>query len=377
MNRTALVLVAALLGITNFSIAQSPKYHILVGTYTSTGKSDGIYVYEFDDQTGALSYKSKITGISNPTYLAVSPNRKQVYSVSEDKTQAINSFNYDSKSGKLTFLNKLSTSGDSPCYVSVDASGKYVFAANYGGGSIVTFQIRQDGSIGSDSQFIKHEGSSIVKGRQSTAHAHSVVLSPDNKFLFVPDLGIDKINIYKFNPKKSAPLSPSEPASVPVTPGSGPRHITFHPKNKFAYSIHELNGMITAFSYKKGVLKEIQTAPTLPEGFKGRISGADIHVSPDGEFLYGSNRGDGNDLVIYRIDQKNGRINFVGRQASLGRTPRNFTMDPSGSFLLVANQDTDNITVFKRDKKTGLLTDTGLKVDNIGKPAFLKFVETN
>ncbi|HCN82897.1 MAG TPA: 3-carboxymuconate cyclase [Sphingobacteriaceae bacterium] len=368
------IMLLTLAALTSGSYAQGVKYQLLIGSYNTPAKPEGIYVYDFNTQTGELNHKTT-TNAASPSYLAVSPDRKHVYAVSEDQSQSVNAFGYNSASGKLTFLNKQDTGGGSPTYVSIDATGKYVFVANYAGGNFAAVPVLKDGSLGTDIQYIKHEGSSVNR-RQTKPFAHSTVISPDNKYLFVSDLGIDKINIYKFDPKKSPSLSPSEPAFVSLAPGSGPRHFTFHPNKKFAYLIQEINGTITAFDYKDGNLKILQTVSIVPEGFTGRVGAADIHVSPDGKFLYGSNRGDANDLSIYAINQTDGKLTFVGRQSTLGKTPRNFAIDPTGNFLLAANQDSNDIFVFKRNQKTGLLTPTGQKI-TISKPSCLQFVRVD
>lgn len=367
-------MLLSLVALTSGSFAQGAKYQLIIGSYNTPAKPEGIYVYDFNTQTGELTHKTT-TNVASPSYLAVSPDRKYIYAVSEDASQSVNAFGYNSASGQLTFLNKQSTGGGSPTYVSIDATGKYVFVANYAGGNFAAVPVLKDGSLGTDIQYTKHEGSSVHR-RQTKPYAHSTVVSPDNKYLFVSDLGTDKINIYNFDPKKSPSLSPAEPPFVSVAPGSGPRHFTFHPNKKFAYLIQEINGTITAFDYKAGRLSALQTVSIVTEGFTGRVGAADIHVSPDGKFLYGSNRGDANDLSIYAIDQKDGKLTFVGRQSTLGKTPRNFVIDPTGNFLLAANQDTNDIFVFKRDQKTGLLTATGQKL-SISKPSCLQFVRVN
>lgn len=351
-------------------------YKLLIGTYTSSDTSDGIYVYDFNSQTGDVNLKSKVSGEENPSYLAVSRDAKHVYAVNEVRNGSISAFLFNPTSGELTFLNRVSSGGASPCYVSVDDNNKYVFAGNYGSGSLSAVPLKEDGSLGADIQFIQQEGSSIDKSRQNGPHVHCTVLSPDNHFLFTSDLGTDKVCIYQFDASRiSQPLSPADPAFVSVKAGSGPRHITFHPNSKFAYLIHEMEGMITVFDYKNGQLIERQTITMLSSDFKGRIGAADIHVSPDGKFLYGSNRGDADELVIFAIN-KNGKLNYAGRQQALGKAPRNFVIDPTGNFLLVANQDSNEIIIFKRDQKTGLLTPTGGKIQ-VSKPVCLKFIVVN
>jgi len=373
--KTAITLIFVLCSV-NLVHSQSNNkiYPLLIGTYTSSGTSDGIYVYDFNSQTGDVHLKTKVSGEENPSYLAISNDGKHVYAVNEVRNGGISSFLFNPTSGELTFLNRVGSGGADPCYVSVDDKRKYVFAGNYSSGSLSAIPLKEDGSLGTGSQFIQHEGSSIDKGRQQGPHVHCTVLSPDNQYLLTADLGTDKVSIYRFDASNvSQPLSPAEPPFVSVKAGSGPRHITFHPNSKYAYLIHEMEGMITVFDYKNGHLTELQTITMLSPDFKGKLGAADIHISPDGKFLYGSNRGDANEIVIFSIN-KNGKLNYAGRQPALGKAPRNFAIDPSGNFLLIANQGSNEIIMFKRDKKTGLLNPTGGKIQ-ISKPVCLKFAD--
>lgn len=377
--KTTIVLII-LMNFFCLAMAQTSKdktYNLLVGTYTNTDKTNGIHVYSFNTQTGEFKEKSKAVDITNPSYLAISGDKKNVYAVSEagDGKGMINAFSFNPKSGELVFLNSVSTGGNGPCYVSVDDKKQYVFAGNYGAGSLSAIRVNKDGSLSDDIQTIQHEGSSINIGRQNKPHVHAVVLSPDNRYLLTPDLGTDKVNVYRFDPLKPQPLTPAEPAFANAKPGSGPRHLTFHPNGKFAYLILEMEGAIAAFDYKNGKLEAKQSITMLAPGFDGEVGAADIHVSPDGKFLYGSNRGEANEVVIYAID-KDGKLSYTGRQSGLINTPRNFVIDPTGNFLLVANQDSNDIIIFKRDQKTGLLTPTGQKI-LVDKPVCLKFVAVN
>lgn len=369
------ILFLSLLCLTSIVGAQTPGnvYNLLVGTYTSE-KSQGIHVYSFNTETGEFKDKSVATGIKNPSYLTITKDRKHVYSVSEGAGGAISAFSFDAATGQLNFLNSAPSGGNGPCYVSVDDQNKFVFAGNYGGGSLGAIPINADGSLSQDIQSIQHEGKS-VKPNQDKPHVHAAVLSKDNKFLFVPDLGTDKVNIYSVDVTKAKPLTPATPAFANIAVGGGPRHFDFHPNGKYAYVIHENTGEVTVFDYAKGQLKEKQRVSMPVAGYTGNIHGADIHVSPDGKFLYGSMRAEINELGIYSIDKK-GMLTFVGRQSTLGKIPRNFVIDPTGNFLLVGNQNSDEIVIFKRDKKSGLLTDTGKRI-SVGKPVCLKFVPVN
>ena len=350
---------------------ETKSYDLLVGTYNSA-QNDGIFDYKFNTQTGDFELKSKLAGVENPSYLVVSHDGKHVYSVNEVRNGGISAFTFNQVSGELAFMNKVSSGGDSPCYVETDDNGKYVFAGNYGSGSLSAVLLNADGSLGSEVQFIQQEGTGIDDSRQKGPHVHATVLSPDNQFLLTPNLGTDKVGIYRFDvSKNSQPLTPGDPSFVSVKAGSGPRHITFHPNSKYVYLVHEMEGMVTVFDFKNGKMTEKQTITMLSPEYKGSVGAADIHVSPDGKFLYASNRGNANELVIYSINKK-GILTYAGRQSTLGRTPRNFAIDPTGNFLLVANQGSNDIVIFKRDAKTGLLSPTGKKIQ-VSKPVCLKF----
>jgi 6-phosphogluconolactonase len=304
----------------------------------------------------------------------VSSDKKNVYAISAGPNGGLaNAFAFDPAAGKLTFLNSVSSGGNGPAYVSVDNNKRHVFVANYGSGSLSAINVEANGALGTNRQTIAHEGKSINPTRQNQPHVHSVVLSPDNKHLMASDLGTDKINIYKIDGAAiSNPLSPAAMPFISVVPGAGPRHLAFHPNGKYAYSIMEIAGIVGAFRYRDGKLKNLQFISSLPEGFTGRIGSADIHVSPDGKFLYASNRGDSNDIAVFSI-RGNGKLKFLGREGSGINRPRNFAIDPTGNFVLVANQDGNDIVIFKRDKKTGMLTPTGKKIV-VDMPVCLKFV---
>ena len=351
--------------------AQSEKYHLLVGTYTSPGKSEGIYVYEFDSQNGAITYKSKVV-LESPSYFAVSTDRKFVYSVTESKESKISALSFDPKTGNLQILNSQPSGSNGPTHISVDANRNYVFAANYGGGSLTALPIEANGALGSDIQDIKHEGSSIARKKP---FVHSAVLSPDNKYVFAADLGTDKINIYRFNSKiRPLALSAAAQPFITLDPGAGPRHSTFHPNKKFFYVVTEINSKVYAFNYKNGHLNQIQSISMLSDGFAGPGHGADIHVSDDGKFLYASTRSTVNEIAIYSIDQKTGILSLVAKQPSFGKSSRTFDFDPSGNWLLSTSQATNEIIVFKRDPASGKLTPTGQKLQ-IDKPSLVKFVK--
>lgn len=373
MRKMRLTFLFAFIFISFFCSAQ--KFYLFTGTYTSTG-SKGIYVYSFDASTGTAKWISNTDSTTNPSYLTVSKNGNYVYAVNETNGAnpgRVSAFSFNKKNGALHLLNAQFSGGDDPCYVATNASDKWLTVANYTSGSAAIFPINKNGSLQPYAQLIKDSGSSINKDRQESAHVHETVFSQDNAYLFTPDLGMDKVMIYKFNPAGKKPLTPSNPPYVSIKPGSGPRHITFHPNKKFAYLVSELAGSVTAFKYNNGKFFQIQSISAHPEDFKGTIGSAEINVSPDGKFLYVSNRGDENTITIFSINSITGKLKLVGYQSTLGKAPRNFIIDPSGNFLLVANQDTDNIIIFKRDKKTGLLKETGEQI-HVPKPVCLQLI---
>jgi 6-phosphogluconolactonase len=351
---------------------------VYVGTYTYR-KSEGIYVYQLDTSTGALKPVSKATGIQNPSFLAIEPQRKHLYAVNEisdfegKPSGAVSAFSINSETGELSFLNMKPSLGTHPCHVTVDKTGKFVLVTNYSSGSVSILPVKKDGSLGDATDFIQHHGSSLNPKRQEGPHAHSVTLDEANRYAFVADLGLDKIMIYRFDSNKGK-LTPNAEPWVKIKPGAGPRHFAFHPNGKYAYLINELDSTITAFVYDSeyGTLKEIQTVPALPKDFTSTSYCADIHVIPSGRFLYGSNRGH-DSLVIFAINEAIGKLTYVGHEPTQGKTPRNFTIDFSGNLLLAANQDTDTVVPFRINQQTGRLTATG-KVTKVPTPVCLKML---
>ncbi|MBF4505779.1 lactonase family protein [Flavobacterium sp. JLP] len=358
MKRLYMLLFSAL-AFTNLQ-AQN-KFNLLVGTYTNTCKSDGIYVYEFDSNSGEFKLKNSSEGVLSPSYLSVSADNKFIYAVNENGTQStVSAFRYNSPNGKLTFLNKNDALGADPCHLINDSQN--VIVANYSGGSIVVFKKSPNGSITPVQQLIQHEGKGPNVARQEKAHVHMVVFSPDKKFVLSNDLGLDKIFIYKYNPNSKNEMLTLK-STVDVKPGSGPRHLTFSKDGKFVYLIQELDATLTTFSYDKtGNLKVLAETSILPKGFTGGTGAAAIKISPDGNFLYVSDRVDANAISVYKI-LKNGSIELVEQQSTLGKGPRDFAIDPTGNYLLVGHQYTNDIIIFKRDKTTGKLTDTGKKIE--------------
>ncbi len=357
-----------------FQQSFSQKHFMLVGTYDSP-KSEGIYVFKFNSANGTTEEVSHIKA-ANPSFLTVSADEKFVYAVDETAPQNgkggdIVAYSFSNETGTLTFINRQLSGGDHPCHVEADKTGKWLFVSNYTSGTLSVLPINNDGSIGI-ATIIQHTGKGKNQQRQTGPHVHGAIMADNNKQLFVTDLGIDKLMIYSFD-EATGKLTPSLQPYVETVPGSGPRLFTFHPNKKFAYTIEELSGTVVTFKYKKGELQAKQRISTLPAGDTSSAGSADIHTSPDGKFLYASNRGNVNTIAIYSISRK-GKLSLIGHQPTLGKTPRNFSIDPSGKFLLCENQNSNEIVVFKRHEKTGLLTDTGNRI-SVGKPVCIKWIE--
>jgi 6-phosphogluconolactonase len=359
-----------------FSFARGGELLVYVGTYTS-GKSEGIYLYRLDLSSGELKHVATAKGVKDPSFLVLAPNRRFLYAVNEveefagKKSGAISAFAVDQRTGELRFLNQQPSLGGAPCYVAIDTAGRFVLVANYVGGNVAVLPAKRDGSLGPAIDMKQAQGSSVNKERQESPHAHCIALDRANRFAYSCDLGTDKIMIFRFD-SRSGKLLPNEQPWVQVKPGSGPRHLAFHPSGNYLFVLNELNSTVTAFArdLRKGSLKGLQTLTTLPADFSGTNSGADIHVSPDGRFLYSSNRGH-DSIALFMIDPRGG-LTAVGHESTRGMTPRNFAIDPTGAFLLAANQKSDNIVVFRRDRKTGRLAATDHMVE-VPAPVCLKF----
>jgi 6-phosphogluconolactonase len=360
-----------------YLVTTAQQHYLLVGTYDSP-KSEGIYVYRFNSNDGTAKNVSHIK-TSNPSFLAVSPNEKYVYAVNENAdstkytvTGHVAAFSFDKKKGSLSFLNKQESGGKHPCYVAIDKTGKWVMAGNYSSGNFSILNAKKNGKLLAAKQTVQHTGSGPDKSRQQSPHVHGIFLKENNTDLYVTDLGIDKIMKYNFNPKKGIVTAAQIPYAE-ADAGSGPRHLAFHPTGTYVYLLEELAGSVSVYKDSAGKLEKIQSHSSLPLYYKGPAGSADIHVSADGKFLYCSNRGNSHSIGIFSINAATGMITLVGHQETLGEAPRNFNFDPTEKFLLVGNQNTDEIVIFKRDTITGLLTDSGNRIA-VGKPVCLKWI---
>lgn len=365
--------------------ADRGQFILYVGTYTQDTQSKGIYAFRYDARTSDITPLGLAAATTNPSWVTVAPNGRFVYAVNElqnyegHNSGGVSAFSVDRSpdgraTGRLTFLNEVATRGADPCYVTVDHTGKYVLVANYTGGSLAVFPIASDGRLGAASAFIQHHGRGPNPDRQEGPHVHSVVLSPDNRFAYVNDLGLDELLVYRFD-SATGTLTPNDPPFAKLDPGAGPRHFALHPSGKFAYVINEMGRSVTVLSRDSatGRLQPLQTISTLPKDFSGRNDDAEIRIHPSGRFLYASNRGH-DSVAVFAIDPAKGTLTLVDYASTHGKEPRGMEIDPAGNLLFVANQKSDNIVVFRIDPKTGELAPTG-KVLDVPSPVDVTFMK--
>lgn len=371
---TSMLAVAVTLSV---RAAAPPKEFVYIGTYTERG-SRGIYVSEFDTVKGSLASPVLAAETSQPSFFAVSSDRKFLYAVNEvnhfngEPAGAVSAFSIDSSTGKLTLLDQVSSRDPGPAYIILDGAGHFVLVANYDGGSVAVFRLQPNGSIGELTGFVRHKGSSLNRERQEGPHAHAIAMAPDNRFAIVADLGLDQLLVYPFD-GSSGRLG--TPRIIKTEPGAGPRHLVFSSNGKFLYVINELKSTITVYSYawRDGAMLPIQTISTLPSGFAGSNTAAEVLLHPSGKFLYASNRGDENSIAVFSIDSRTGTLTFIEDVPSGGKIPRNFGIDPSGEWLLAANQDSNTIVAFRINRESGHLTATGHAVE-VKSPAIVHFL---
>jgi len=361
-------------------VGSADRSIVYVGTFKRE-PSKGIYAWKFDAATGTTDSLGLVADTMRPTFVALHPTRQFLYAVSRPTATdrqnigVVLAYAIDSKTAKLTLLNSLPTRGIDPAYASVDLSGRNLMVANFGSnrgqGCVSVFPIKQNGSLADVSDVVNYSGSSVHPQRQTGPHSHAINVSPDNRFVLVADLGLDKIFLYRFDPK-TGKLTPNDPPFASLQPGSGPRHFVFHPNGKFLYVVNELNSTLTIFNWSNATLKEVQSISTLPKDFTGTNSAATLQVHPNGKFLYASNRGADN-IASFSIDAKAGTLDPIEFVSAQGKTPGSFSIDPSGSWMIVANQASDSLVLFRVDGKTGKLLNTGQSVD-VGTPSCVRFL---
>ena len=376
MMRRCLIALTVLMA----PLLSGAEYLMYVGTYTNQGASKGIYAWRFDPAAEKFTPLGLAAASADPSFLAAHPNGRFLYAVNEishfqkmSNGGSVSAFAIDHATGKLKLLNQQSSSGDGPCHLALDHEGRCVIVANYNNGSIASFPISKDGLLNQSVGFFQHKGTGTIPHRQDGPHAHCVAIAPDDRFALVADLGLDEVLLYHLNAATAA-MTVNEPRFVKVAPGSGPRHLAFHPNGKLVYLINEMASTVITFAYdaKAGTLKELQTVSTLPKDYKGENDSAEVQVHPSGKFLYGSNRGADN-IAVFAIDPSAGTLKLVENVSTQGKTPRNFSIDPTGKLLIAANQASNNMVVFKIDQATGRLKPTG-QILNAFSPVCITFV---
>jgi 6-phosphogluconolactonase len=349
-------------------------YFLLVGTYTKT-QDNGIFVYRFNSQTGKLELIEKTNQVDNPSYLCLSKNKQFVYAVNESghvNSDSVSAFKLNEKTGELALINRISANGTHPCYLSTNKKNTVCFVANYTSGNLACYTVGADGVLSELKQLIQHEGKSSNSQRQNEPHIHATVFSIDEQYLFVMDLGTDEVVTYKIDAASESEILILH-TKIKIKAGSGPRHLVFNSEGTFAYLTLELSGEVAVFSHSNGQLILVQTIALEAPDFTGEHSAADIHISKDNQYLYATNRGSANTISVFKIDAINGQLDFIQRNSVKGATPRNFAIDPTGHFVLIANQDTNNIIVFKRNEHSGELSETNENIE-LDSPVCLKFI---
>jgi 6-phosphogluconolactonase len=372
-----MALTSCVLGF-GYGDAAPVKFLFYVGTYKDHG-GKGIYAYRFDSAAGQFESLGLAAESAEPSFLAIAPDGKFLYAVNEivkyndQPAGAVSAFAIQRETGKLLRLNQVSSGAEGPAHITLDRSGHYALVSNYERGSVAVFPLLPDGRLGQPSAFVLHQGSSVNPERQKGPHAHAIALSPDNRFAVVADLGLDELLVYPFDASDGS--LGRDPQIVKTLAGAGPRHLVFDSDGRFLYLINEIQSTVGTYSYDAatGKLRELETLSTLPKGYSGPKEAAEIEIHPSGKFLFASNRGDDNSIAVFAIDPKSGTLTLVENDSTRGKTPRHFTLDPTGSWLLAANQDSDDIVLFHVNPKTGHLTPNG-QVIQVPSPACIKFV---
>ncbi|WP_438829974.1 lactonase family protein [Chryseobacterium oncorhynchi] len=360
MKKTVSIMLVILSGIKLYA----QDTYVFFGSFNRDKETEGIYVYQLDTIKGKLSKVTSIKGILNPSFLTLSPNKKYLFACTESKTKdagSVSSFEFNPEKKTLTFINSQKSGGENPVYLTAHKNGKWLINGNYTEGSTSVYPVLENGFIQPYVQNFQFSEGSVNPDRQERSHIHSTVFSPDFDYVFLPDLGADKIRSYKFDSDQKEPLKEAEKPFVQAVLGSGPRHFTFHPNGKYAYCIEEMGGAVSVYKYESGKLESIQRIDTHSDKIKDNFESSDVHISPDGRYLYASNRGQENNIAIFSI-QGNGTLKTVGYQPTGGKHPRVFAIDNTGKFLITTNAVSGTATVFKRNAETGLLKKVGRKL---------------
>ncbi len=365
---------AAALALVCCVAASGAEYLVYTGGYTR-GASHGIYGYRFDTRTGKMRALGLQAEVSNPSFLVEHPDHRFLYAVSEDAAGMVSAYLIDPKSGKLSLVNRVSSKGDGPCHLALDREGRWLAVANYNSGSVAVLPLRKDGGLGEAAAFVQHTGTGVNPQRQAGPHAHAAVFSPDNRYLLAADLGADRIFVYRFDAETGA-LRPAGTPSVAAIPGSGVRHLVFHPNGKVLYAVNELANTVTAYLWDAaaGRLAELQTVSSLPPGYPGPTTAAEIAVNSAGTMVYASNRGC-DCLALLVIDPVRFTLSALEFTPLIGQTPRHFALDPTGAYLVVANQGSDSLTVYTVHPRTGQIRPAGQPVTGIAMPTVVVFVK--
>ena len=358
MQQTVVRIFSVLLAVILSAPATAENMFVYFGSH-GAGPHNGFSLASFDTDTGKLTEPVFLEEAEAPAYFIIRPDGRRLYTCNSFPGSSVSAYAIDPTTAKLKLINKQPSGGGDPSYVSLDPSGHYLLVANFLGGSAAVFALRPDGSIGRRTAFIQHIGASLDPHDPRHAHAHSIRFDPSHRFVLLADLGLDKIFVYRLNPKTGA-LTPSDPPFASVAPGSGPRHTAFDPRGRYVYAINQTANSIVRFGWNsdRGVLTQFETISTLPKGFKGENMGSEILMHPSGKFLYATNRGN-NSVAVFSVQTDTGRLTLIQHISSDGKTPRNAEFDPIGKWLLVSNQDSNNAVVFRIDQSTGQLTQNG------------------
>lgn len=360
------------------SVGEQKELYVYVGSYTDEQHQNGISLFAINAQTGAMRLVESYTDLPNASFLALNDARKVLYAVSETESYngrfggAAAAYAIEAGTGRLKKLNQQPTDGSAPCYISLDQTNQTIYVANYSSGSVTVYPAQAGGELGEPAQLVKHEGSlGPHADRQEAPHAHSIVPAPNNRYAISADLGLDRLVVSSIDAESGLLLPHGDAA---MKPGAGPRHLVYSADSRYVYAVGELDSTVTVLGYEAdaGELTALQSLSTLPEGFSGENSCADIHLSGDGRHVYVSNRGH-DSIAVYAVDRPSGTLSVVGWQATLGRTPRNFALSPQGELLLAANQDSNSIVVFHVDAETGMLRETG-QTAAVSRPVCIKFL---